>query len=155
MINSLDYAYNQTINSLVKSYYDQDIPADQLFTLDANPYGSPDDLYTPDTTLAQVLDTKIDRIKYSSVSEAIVRTSQISTTPAVRRNRELELHFRKEGDMWKINKVNSIHFQNTLLDDVDEKAAALIQNSPDEVEKLLSDLRANYDAGPPPPKMTY
>jgi|GEM_PF-3505704 len=146
-VNSLDYAHDETINFLAKQYYLGDMPAKLLFTYDANPYGTLDDLYVaPDPAITQVINTKIGTIKYHSTTEAVVTTSQLSTTKAVTINRERQLHFRKQEGMWKISKISPTHLQIEMLDDVEEKVATLLQNSPNEVEKVLSDLRANYDA---------
>lgn len=147
LVNSLDKSYDETISSLTKSYYERDIPAFRLFTYDANPYGTLDDLYSaPNPIITKVLNTQIGTIKYNSISEAVVTTSQLSTTLAVTIFQERELHFRKEGNLWKISKINPTHLQIELLDDIESKAAALMGTSPDDVEKVLSDLRNNYDA---------
>jgi len=146
LVSSLDHAYSDTINGLAMSFYKQDLPASQLFTHDANPYGSLEDLYSPESAVTQVLDIRIGAIKYNSITEAVVITNQTSVTPAVSINQGLELHFRKEGSQWKISKINSEHLQIDLVDDVEEKAAALLQTSPEEVRKVLNDLQANYEA---------
>ncbi|HIW32105.1 MAG TPA: hypothetical protein IAA29_04890 [Candidatus Paenibacillus intestinavium] len=116
-----------------------------LFTYDANPYGTLDDLYNaPDPAITQVINTKIRKIKYYSTKDAVVTTSQLSTTKAVTINQELQLHFRKQEGMWKRSKIDPPQLQIEMLDDIEEKAATLLQHSPYEVEKVLSDL---YEPG--------
>lgn len=146
-VYSLGYAHDSTIHRLANSYYEHDIPANLLFTYDADPYGYLrhfDDAQI--SVLTDILDTKIGAVYYQSLTEAIVKTSQSSVTPAVSRYVEIDLHFRLEEGQWKISKFDFTKLQIDLLDDAEEKIAELLQSSPEKVNQVLSDLKANYAA---------
>ncbi|WMT38890.1 copper amine oxidase N-terminal domain-containing protein [Paenibacillus sp. D2_2] len=88
----------------------------------------------------------IDRIKYTSASEARVQVTYIKNTEVLNQSDVYIFDIRYERGQWKIADEASVYSHTELPEDIDKQAASIMKNRYDEQNEVLSDLRTYYQA---------
>ncbi|MBO7745087.1 copper amine oxidase N-terminal domain-containing protein [Paenibacillus sp. MWE-103] len=138
------------VKELVTKYYETFSP--QLLTSDNLTLGYMNLEYDYEANEAvseiPVRDFKvtIDRIEYTSESEAKLQVTYIKHTEELNREDVYAFKIRYEQGQWRIADEVWIYNKMELPEDIDQKAAAIMENHFSEENAVLSDLRTYYTA---------
>ncbi|WP_419886323.1 copper amine oxidase N-terminal domain-containing protein [Paenibacillus sp. B-A-8] len=88
----------------------------------------------------------IDRIEYTSASEANLQVTYIKNTEELKREAVYLFDIRYERGQWKIANDSLIFNRMELPADIDKKAAVIMENHQTEQNAVLADLRTYYNA---------
>lgn len=153
-IRMLKYGHGQepAIRALITKYYETNSP--KLLTDDNYQlhYYNLDFDYEADAykSISEIpvrhFNVVIDDIEYTSNTEATLKVTIILNNQVLDRKNEYVFDIRNENGQWKISRIDWVSLHFILPNDIDETAAAILENHNQDQAAVLQDLRTYYKA---------